>query len=830
MNSFRRWWQPLLAAFLLVLVVTLWILFAPVQMGGQVSYVIVNGISMEPNYHFGDLVILRQASDYQVGDVAAYHDPTLGVFVIHRVIGTKLDHFIFKGDNNSWTDSYQPTRQELIGKLWLHVPQVGSLMQQIRNPLGMAIIAGAAGVLLMTIPVKERKKSPKKLNKKTPQNWWGSLKKSIYDIFVVKPAWSTLVEATRTRKDQAMALRNSMPDQSSSQPRAQNARVWGEVIEGLFFLLGLLALASLILGIFAFTRPVLHSVPIDINYQQAGKFSYSANGPAGVYDTGSVNSGDPVFPNLTCQVSLTFDYTIVGPGLENIAGTSQLSATVLEEISNWRRVIPLQQPTAFTGNTASVKSVINMCQVESLAAAMEQQTNFNPVFYKLDITPIIKVTGTIAGNNFQDSFTPHLVFQFDKIHAYIFNSDPASDPLNPVQAGVLKSSRAEINMLPLLGLKPEVSKMRQISLIGAGITLVGFLVLGLAIFLLSRSSQQTYLQLKYGSMLVDVQSRSLDASSPAIDVVTMDDLAKLAERNNTLILHESAGPIHTYFVQNDRTTYRYSLVEAGKQAPIISPAYLMGNIRQGIERGEFQVYYQPIVSIPDEKIVAVEALLRWMHPQHGLVNAKEFILEAERTGLIDALGTWMLKVTLAQFKEWRAAGLQIHLSVNLSARQMEKESAENIIQLIQNAGIETQSVHIEMKENNLFEPGPGLLANLQKMKNSGIELSMDNFTGQSTLTKIGRLPIHSLKIDRSLIEKIANPESAAAVGEIISSAHAQGLSVVAEGVETEEQLIFLRAALCDQAQGYLLGHPTPADELTKLLQESLHGEVEPPSA
>lgn len=596
-------------------------------------------------------------------------------------------------------------------------------------------------------------------------------------------------------------------------------------MEGLFFSLGLLFFASLLLGLVAFTRPLWQAVPVNLLYRQTGSFSYRAAAPLGVYDTGTLVSGEPIFPKLNCRVTLDFKYTLLGNQIQVLTGTHQLTALVGEDLSGWQRSVPLEQETAFSGNTFTSSVLLDVCQAEAMAASLENETDLHPTIYSLVIHPQVQISGTASGKGFQDSFNPTLKFQFDKVHVYIYPDDPKVDPLNPTADGLVKTTQTEANTLALFEAKPEVSALRKATSLGLAISLAGLLVLGLYLYLSVRHSQESYLQMKYGSILVDVRSRALEASLPAVDVISMDDLAKLAERNNALILHESTGAIHSYFVQGDRIVYRYTLDGQGIPSPLISPLQEEAEkLRQGFERAEFQVYYQPIVSLPEGRINTVEALLRWQRPEGDIVSAAEFIHAAEETGLIDTLGNWMLKVAITQLKQWQDAGNHIKLAVNLSHRQLTQgDSAQSILQLLEKTGMDPQLLQIEVAESSLREGAQEALPNLQKLKDLGVQIAVDDFSSQSTFSALGGYPVQGIKIDRSCIEKISEPETAAVVSAILREAHQLGLNVVAEGVETEQELDFLRSKLCPQAQGYLLGRPAPADALTRLLQEGRCG-------
>jgi EAL domain-containing protein (putative c-di-GMP-specific phosphodiesterase class I) len=249
----------------------------------------------------------------------------------------------------------------------------------------------------------------------------------------------------------------------------------------------------------------------------------------------------------------------------------------------------------------------------------------------------------------------------------------------------------------------------------------------------------------------------------------------------------------------------------------VSLVQLEGDLRRGLERQEFQVHYQPIVSLADGKITGVEALLRWQHPQRGLVFPAEFIPAAEATGLIEPIGEWMLPVACAQCKAWQKAGVPLTLAVNLSERQLEGDPVKIISRVLQNTGMDPHTLQIEIPETRLIESIHKILPRLQELKSLGIQISMDDFVGQSSLSSLERFPLDSVKIDRPLIERLINPEGGTIVRRMIAAALSLGLNVVAEGVETEEQLGFLRSNLCTLAQGYLLGRPASAQETTQLL-------------
>jgi signal peptidase I len=155
MEKSRSLLAIILNIILMIGLAAIWIIFAPTSLGGRVSYVIVNGISMEPGYHLGDLTIMRKALTYQIGDVVTYRDAEMQAYVIHRIIGVDQGQFILKGDNNSWIDAYRPTHEEIIGKLWIYIPKLGKTFKWLRAPLNMALTIGLLGGGLMVSMIRK---------------------------------------------------------------------------------------------------------------------------------------------------------------------------------------------------------------------------------------------------------------------------------------------------------------------------------------------------------------------------------------------------------------------------------------------------------------------------------------------------------------------------------------------------------------------------------------------------------------------------------------------------------------------------------------------------
>lgn len=250
---------------------------------------------------------------------------------------------------------------------------------------------------------------------------------------------------------------------------------------------------------------------------------------------------------------------------------------------------------------------------------------------------------------------------------------------------------------------------------------------------------------------------------------------------------------------------------------------LESELHRALERDELVLHYQPRVSLASGEITGAEALVRWAHPERGLVPPGEFIPVAEESGLIQPLGEWVVESACAQLAAWRQAGLRpIPVAVNLSARQFRQKNLAAVIrQSLSVNGVEARLLELEITESILMEDVDAAVATLQELKAIGLSLSLDDFgTGYSSLAYLKRFPIDLLKIDRSFVrDLITDPDDAAICIAVIGLAHTLKLAVVAEGVETEGQANYLRQHHCDTMQGYHFSPPVPAAEFAALLQQ-----------
>ncbi|MCZ4089968.1 sensor domain-containing protein [Sinorhizobium psoraleae] len=252
-------------------------------------------------------------------------------------------------------------------------------------------------------------------------------------------------------------------------------------------------------------------------------------------------------------------------------------------------------------------------------------------------------------------------------------------------------------------------------------------------------------------------------------------------------------------------------------------------LREAIARNEFLLHFQPQMNLVTGRVFAAEALLRWQHPVHGVMSPGAFIPLAEETGLIVPIGDWVLKAACRQCKAWQEAGLlPLIVSVNVSARQfLERNWAARVAAVLAETGLEARYLELELTESLIMQDVPGAIATMHELEAIGVHLAIDDFgTGYSSLSALKRFPVQRLKIDRSFVEDIpSDVDDKAITSAIISLAQNLGLRVIAEGVETEAQVDFLRQSGCDEIQGYFFSPPLVARDFEALLRQSgLHAE------
>jgi diguanylate cyclase (GGDEF)-like protein len=280
-----------------------------------------------------------------------------------------------------------------------------------------------------------------------------------------------------------------------------------------------------------------------------------------------------------------------------------------------------------------------------------------------------------------------------------------------------------------------------------------------------------------------------------------------------------------YLSKNEgKNSYKFYTQQLGEQ--VKTRLELELELRQAVKDEQFELYYQPQIDVGTGELSGLEALIRWNHPQRGLVPPGQFIPLAEKIGLIETIGEWVLRQACIQQNQWVEEGVMpvrmlINMAVNISARQFQGGGiVETVTEILDKTGLNPCLLELEITEGILMEHAEDSAVLLNKLKKMGLHLAIDDFgTGFSSLTYLKQFPIDTLKIDRSFVMSLPMDENdAAIVRAIINLAHNMGIKTIAEGVETVEQLKFLQELHCNEVQGYLFSRPVPAKELGQMLQ------------
>jgi diguanylate cyclase (GGDEF)-like protein len=281
----------------------------------------------------------------------------------------------------------------------------------------------------------------------------------------------------------------------------------------------------------------------------------------------------------------------------------------------------------------------------------------------------------------------------------------------------------------------------------------------------------------------------------------------------TLLQHADAAMYRAKEAGRDRVEF----FDARMQEAVETHLALSGDLHRALVNGELVVHYQPIVDLESEEMIGTEALIRWQHPERGLIRPDQFISIAESSGLINPIGTWVLDTALAQLAEWqgsvrRFAGMEI--AVNVSAIQLvRRDFPRDVASSLSRSGVDPKFVVLEITEGILLEDASAALRAMQELKDLGVQIALDDFgTGYSSLSYLLRFPVDILKIDLSFVRGLGvDADATAIVGSVVSLGRTLGLKVIAEGVETEAQFQHLKRVGCPMAQGYHFGRPSLPD-------------------
>ncbi len=533
-TSGHRLWLKLTATVVgFATLAAAWFFLAPPAIGGQTSWVVTDGISMRPKIHAGDLALVRPQSSYRVGDIVAYHSRTLHVVVLHRIIAVTHAGYFFRGDNNAWPDPGPVTRAQTVGKLWVLAPGVGGELNTLRSPVTMAILAGLAVVLLTGGAGVQHVRRGRR---RRPQPKWA-------------PRTST------------------------------STRSWVGGSYGGALAVAVVALAACIcVAALAWTAPTRRTVPATVSYRQSGRFAYSASTATGaVYDTGRATTGQPIFSRLAGPVQVQFAYALESHAAAAVGGTASLAA-VVSSPSGWTRTIPLQAPTRFTGGHVTVSGTVHLRKLQRLLQRVATATQVADESFSLALVPDIHAHGLIAGHAFSAHDAPQLPFTLTTLE--LSPVLPAAAPgkaappaasaglFHPASTSTLSSTASEPVDLGRAGLRVRVADARRIGVAGVAAALIAVIV-ALRLLLRSREADEpTRIRARYGESIVTVVHSSLGRHTDLVQVKSIEELARIAERYTSMIIHEQTVLGHAYLVADGSTLYAYLLSNEGSDRPL----------------------------------------------------------------------------------------------------------------------------------------------------------------------------------------------------------------------------------------------------------------------
>lgn len=329
--------------------------------------------------------------------------------------------------------------------------------------------------------------------------------------------------------------------------------------EGYWFPVYIIGLGCLILGIFAFTRPLQKTVTNEITYTQSGQFAYSATAADNIYDQNTVQSGDPVFTALTCAVNLSFDYQVSAAGDTTGSGTYQLS-TLIKSTNGWKRTISQVPQTQFEGTSFQVDQSIDLCEIQKFVSFVRETTGVDGQQFLLEVTPEVQYSGLVSGNPFQTKFNPVLSFRLDEQQVYLNNLSgfEEENPLSPVQEGIIPVEKTSPMTMNILGLNLPVSAARVISVIGILISVIGLIIPAISYKHVQKRDDRLSDRLEFGQMLVEVDQSPVGINDRMIEVSSLEDLLLLAEKTASVVMACRNPETTDYFVQVERRFFHFT--------------------------------------------------------------------------------------------------------------------------------------------------------------------------------------------------------------------------------------------------------------------------------
>jgi signal peptidase I len=504
----------------LIVLACLWFYFAPAGLGGSTTYVVTDGISMEPRFHTGDLVLVRSQSSYHVGEIVAYHSRVFHTIVLHRIIGLAGSRYIFKGDNNNFVDFEHPARSQLIGALWLHIPGAGARLDSLRSPALIGALVGLGTLLFVGAAFTRRRRQ-------------------------------------KRRQRRADEHTGHQPRHSPQHPRGPVA---GVLAIGFLVLLPCVALALL-----AFNRPTMARLPFDVPYKQSGTLSYSADAaPGPAYPGGRAVTGDPLFTHVINVVELRFGYLFHSAAMHSLSGYASLDATVAST-SGWQTTLQLERPTPFHGNRTVLTARLDLTSLLALVHRVETTTAVSGS-YTLTLIPRVSTAGNLDLVPLHTTFSPRIQFSLNPLEVQpvvsgagtLAGGQSSANGFARSASGSVTGRRYQSLFISLGVAQLSIATARQLAL-GAIAIIVCVMLAILAFARPRRRDESAAIRARYGRWIVPVARVWQLPGVPVIDVADMESLVRIAEHYDRSILHEATDDGDAFWVSDESGQFRYAV-------------------------------------------------------------------------------------------------------------------------------------------------------------------------------------------------------------------------------------------------------------------------------
>jgi len=505
-----------IAAAVALMLAAAW-MFWPLTLGGSATYVGTHGISMEPRFHTGDLAILRAQSSYAVNDVVAYRSESLKTVVMHRIVDMDGDRFVIQGDNNTWLDEDHPSKDQVLGKLFLRVPQGGKVLGALHSPVGIAVLGLAVAAV------------------------------------------GALARRPRSRHA-ARRMRRRPAFQAPTFPAPVRAYARQVALTS-----GTVALIAAIGGGVLFLMPSTQASSRTLSVTQQGQFSYTGTADAGTtYPDGRVSTGDTVWTKLAKDLTVSFTNTVAGPDLAALQGAMRLDVTIASP-DGWRAYLGSSPVVALANGSGTAVAQVDTRRATALLAKHYAEIGAAGGAATLTVTPVAVTTGTAGGKKFEAGSPAPLAFTLDATSLRLAGkADAALAPSTTTDVAVGKVVPREF------AVKSVTIPIGLARLVAVVVFVLSLVVLASAAWIgrTARGDAADEFVVKHADRILPVAA--FDPGPTVIDVSDAEALHRVAERFDTLVLHHAGEDADVFAVRDVDATYRF-VVPGGREARLRPP-------------------------------------------------------------------------------------------------------------------------------------------------------------------------------------------------------------------------------------------------------------------